>query len=446
MDNDAMIQALRRRSELQSEANKARSQANAFAGAFPRPQFSTQSQGYSGNIGGSSFQVPGQVSVNWGDIIGKGASNFLSARASKKASEAEAEEDSISQEFMMSTLGSDEQAMKLYSLAQAGMPGASEALAKHIAPKKEALAGLVQGISSGMVSPEMLKELAPRYGVDPAVAERAGAYATQQAEMKEQRKSQTKRDDMLFKFGLQKQLKGIPQARAPGSGRKSREITTSTGQVFEVDGEPVHSYDLTPGQKQIQAKQIADADATIKSLESQVAKFPDVWAEISKPGALGPQQAVVQSLMDSGIPFVQDLARRAQSPGSMAMADFVNAKVLENMKALGGNDSNEELKRMMKVVPDSISNPDTARHMLKRFDAWNKANLEFANKVQQDRQTGMTFAPNYKKPSWKDIYRKYSSGVTENYQPQDTGSLPVSPDMRPKTRKSFDDIFNEVNQ
>lgn len=188
-----IIGSLRRQDQLRAESERQRRLSDQYSNVVGRPQFATVTGGGSGSIGGSSFQMPQQVNINWGDILGKGVGNYLSARADKKASEADTEATDLSRQFMESTLSSDPQAAKLYGLAQAGMPGAAQALASHIAPKKEALAGFTQLVASGNASPDLLEELSSRYGVDPQIAKAAGEFATR----RQQEKSQAGYDQKL---------------------------------------------------------------------------------------------------------------------------------------------------------------------------------------------------------------------------------------------------------
>lgn len=441
MDTQQMVNALRRRKELADEAAAARTQADAFVGAFPRPQFTTQTQPVSGSIGGVSFQTPGETTINYGDIIGKGLSNYLGARANKKEREVKSELESLNQDFMNSTLENDPQAMKLYSLAQAGLPGADKALAQHLAPKKQALAGFTQAATSGMASPELLAEISTQYGIDPEIAKRAGEYAVQQKIKEEERKSQGKRQDEMFKFGLRAQLKGMPSGGSMSGSKAGKEITTAGGGVYEIDGVPTEPIKLTAGERQQRAKMMNNMDDIIMKGEQQIAKFPDVWAAASKPGGLGRGQQVAQALADSNIPLVSGIGAAARSKDAALLHDYANSEVLSRMGQLGGNDSNEELRRMQASVPNAMQSPETMRALLKRFDAWQKKTMGIIKQKRSDVQTGKYFDP---RAGFNDPRNAAGPALEENYNPQQSGSPAVSPDMLPKKRKSFDEIMKEV--
>lgn len=440
MDNQAIIDALRRQNQLKSEAANSQARADAFGTAFPRPQYTTQTSGYGGSIGGSSFQVPPQVNINYGDIIGKGLSNFFGARAQRDSNRAEAEAESINQEFMMSTLESDPEAQKLYGLAQAGMPGAAKALAEHIEPKKEALAGFMQANSQGTMDPDLAAEVAPQYGIDPDLARKAATYARQQKEAQAARKMSDAKELIDYRTGKSAFLKGIPSASS-GRSRAGKEITLANGGVAEVDGDV--PYGLTPGQKQNQAKNLTALDDVIMKGEAQIAKFPDVWEAASKPGGIGKGQQLSQFLSESNSPLISAIGMATRSKDAALLHDYANSEVLSRMGQLGGNDSNEELRRMQASVPNALQNPETMKALLKRFDAWQKKTMEIVKRKRQDMQTGRYYAPDYKPLDPRNFK---APELEESYNPQQSGSPAVSPDSAPKKRKSFDEIMNEVNQ
>lgn len=441
MDTNSMIEALQRRRSAQARADQAQSQADMVGGAFKNPQFVVGGGSSQGSIGGTSFQIPEIKEINYGDILGAGASSFLGARADKMRRESDRELDDINDQFMSSTLENDPEAAKLYGLAQAGMPGAAQALAKHLSPKKEALAGFVQAVTSGNASPELLASISDRYGIDPQIASRAGEYAVAQAQAKADRKMNDAKELIDYRTGKQAYLKGVPSA---GTGRKSggsKEMTLANGDVVEVDGEPVQPYDLSPGQKQNQAKNLNALDDLIQKAEIQVSKFPEVWEAAGKPGGLGKGQQFSQFLSDSNIAPLSALGMATRSPESALLHDYSNSEVLARMAQLGGNDSNEELRRMQASVPNALQNPETMRVLLKRFDQWTRKNLEIAKKRRQAFQTGQYYSPTFKPTDSKSVQVPDSLKPFTPVKDTKKDSQPVK-----KERRSFDDIFNEVNQ
>lgn len=437
MDNNELALTLRRRNALKAEADVARQQQQAYGSVLPRPQFSVQNQGYSGNIGGSSFQVPGETQINWGDIIGKGVSNYMSAKAGKTATDRETELAQLNQDFMASTLRDDPKSMQLYSLSQAGLPGADKALAQHLAPKKEALAGFTQLAASGNASPELLGELATRYNIDPEIAKRAGEYARQSKIEDEERKAGARRSELDYRYD---RMEGLKSMAGGSRSRGGKEVTGANGEVYEIDGTPVEAAPMTNGERQQRAKMLNSMDDIIMKGEGQIAKFPDVWEAVSKPGGLGKGQQVAQAMADSNIPFVSGLGMAARSKDAALLHDYSNNETLARMGQLGGNDSNEELRRMQASVPNAMQNPDTMRALLKRFDAWQKKTMAIIKQKRSDVQTGKYFDPRAK---FNDPHNVPAPALEDNYSPQNSGSQAPSPDMRKKPAVPIDDWLDQ---
>ncbi len=185
MDQNAMLaELLRRRNAANKQSQLSAGNAQMWGSNFQNPQFQQTIRGANGQ--------PDVVQANWGDILGKGISNYMGAKERKQAINSKEEVNQINNEFMQTTLQSDPQATKLYGAVQAGVPGAGQALSAHLAPKKEAMAGLVQGVTSGMMEPDMAAQLAPQYGLDPNTVRRAAVYAAQKKQEAESSKFASK--------------------------------------------------------------------------------------------------------------------------------------------------------------------------------------------------------------------------------------------------------------
>jgi hypothetical protein len=170
MDQNAMLaELLRRRNAASKQAELSAGNAQQYGSMFQNPQFQQTIRGSNGN--------PDMVQANWGDILGKGISNYMGAKERKQAIDSKQQVNEINNEFMQTTLRDDPQATKLYGAVQAGVPGAGQALSAHLAPKKQAMAVAVQAITSGMLDPEMAYQMAPQYGLDPNVMRKAAEYA-----------------------------------------------------------------------------------------------------------------------------------------------------------------------------------------------------------------------------------------------------------------------------
>lgn len=193
MANNALLDQLRRRNQLGSEIAGLRDQQELYGQALPQGSSPVIGvPGYSTNIGGQTAQMPGQVEINYGDIIGRGVANYLSAKAGKEARSKEDMARELDQDFMMSTLNGDETAQKLFAGAQAGIPGMGQALAQHLAPKKESMGAFLQYLQSEQPDGDVAAQVASRYGVDPELARKAAdaqrVYGAAKAGEKDQAK------------------------------------------------------------------------------------------------------------------------------------------------------------------------------------------------------------------------------------------------------------------
>lgn len=176
MDQNAQFaELLRRKQAAAKQAQMSAGNAEMWNGLIGQPQFTQTVRG--------GRDQPDQVIVNWGDILGKGVSNYMGAKERKKSLDSTEEVQSINNQFMQSTLANDPQASKLYTAVQAGLPGADKALSDHLAPKKQSLAILTQYIASGG-DPEMVSQLAEQMGVDPNIARKAAEYQIKTQEEK----------------------------------------------------------------------------------------------------------------------------------------------------------------------------------------------------------------------------------------------------------------------
>ena len=227
MANQMLIDQLRQRNALQTQAADASAQSQTWANAMPegsQPLIGTA--GFTTNINGQQAQMPGIQQVNYGDIIGRGVSNYMAAKKGKEARSKEQAAKDLDQQFMASSLEGDETAQRLYAGANAGIPGMAQALTQHLAPKKEAMGAFLQYIQSENPDPELAAQVAPKYGVDPALASKAAdanrVYGAAKNEAKAQekldllnQKQQGQTDLQLLKGEQAANLQAVKAAAAP---------------------------------------------------------------------------------------------------------------------------------------------------------------------------------------------------------------------------------------
>lgn len=236
MNNQMLIDQLRQKNQLDQQAAQARQQQQTYAGAMPeQPQPLVGTPGFQTNINGHQAEMPGIQQVNYGDIIGRGVANYMTAKAGKEAMTKEQASKDLSQQFMMNSLDGDETAQKLFAGAKAGIPGMDKALAQHLAPKKEAMGAFLQYLQSDHPDPEMAAQVAGKYGVDPNLARNAATANLQFGEKKQAdaqsnkvdlltQKNQQQTDLQLLKGEQQGNLAAVKAAAAPARETESSKL------------------------------------------------------------------------------------------------------------------------------------------------------------------------------------------------------------------------------
>lgn len=425
---DSLVDKLRRKNQLQAEAARARTQQEAYQGAFQDPQFTVGGGSTRGNIGGSQFEIPAPVAVNYGDIIGKGLTNFMAARKGKEASEKEAEAQAMNAEFMQGVIGNDPQAQKLFMAAQAGLPGADKALADHIAPKKQSMAVFMQAVTSGNLDPGMAREVAPQFGIDPEMGAKAADYAF--------RKKQEAED---MKFGRQRELRGMSidaaydrqtrqlEARQPKTGSR-----VSIGDGLTEPNDAVQA-DLTPGQKQLLAKETIALDKEIGAASLQKTKYSDLRGRLeSNKENFGGKQKVAKVLTEFENPILGAIGKQMRNKDMADLEEFVMGETITRMQALGGNDSNEELRRMQASLPSALNNRDTALHLMDQMEKWKEVTMEAAKMRLEALRSGATLQPGT--ASMDEFYAKAKKKLGWDGPNVGAGNAP---------KKSIDDWLDE---
>ena len=348
------------------EADLQRQQAGRFQGI-------AQQANTSGVVGGgnvSGMQGMSQATpqaIDWGGIIQGAAGNYLAARKEKEASQSSQEAEELNRQFMMETIGQDQEAQRLLQMAQAGIPGAEQALADRVAPKKEAMGAFLQYIQTGNADPAMAAELAPRYGLSPEIGMQAATSFRQNmmdaSERDFQQKAALKQQD----FSQRVALKGIPQAKAMAVGPNGEYIPTEGGGMEPNTAQP--GANLTPGQLQIRDRQLIEWDKERATIESQMGKYEQLRPIVSE--AFGPTQKISEILTNAADRLPMGLGAPVGAAGAVMrneanalLKDYVNSEVLKRMAALGGNDSNEELRRMTASLPSAEQDANVAMALM----------------------------------------------------------------------------------
>lgn len=311
-------------------------------------------QGLQGQFGPTTTQGPIQH-IDWGNILGRGASAYMAAKEGKTAEVAEDKSDAIQREFFNSIMQGDEQGSRLIQMAQMEVPGADRALGEYLNPKKEALAGMIQGLTSGALSPEMAAELAPRYGLSPQVASTAAEYARQRQEEAMSREEDLKKE--LTTLGVQGRLDAAQiaaDAKLAGKG-------------------PEH---VPAGSVNQRNKRMFELEDQIQNLSATDYKFDDLEKRLgADESAFSTNWALTKALDNFDNPAAQAIAKRLMSPLQVELENVVMDETLNQLARLSGAVSNYEMQQIKAGLPNALQNKEAAMALIKRLNQWRKTSI-----------------------------------------------------------------------
>ena len=390
-----------------------------------------------GMVGGMRGGQVAPEAINWGSIIQSGVGNYQAAKSNAQAEKAEIEADELSQAFMADTFKNDPESFRLMQMAQAGVPGAEQALAERVNPKKEALGAFLQHLQYGVADEALVAELAPRYGVSPELASTAVATARKRQEEQEAAERAQGLEDYERKMQIQARYRPPSAASTRAAGEISFE------EYMAMSPEQREAYDkykgrrgsstegnLTPGELQIRGRALKEAEENHAKMQSTRHKFEALNDSLSKnPDAFNNTQRVAQWAAESELPVLSSLGTYMRSPEMSQLEQAVNDEVLARMAQLGGNDSNEELRRMRASLPQALNNKEAAKVLLRDMEEFSKT-LEKAMELRRrDLQSGDYFQRDAEPKDYYAMARSSRKDVTT--VPTATSPDPVN---KPKIR------------
>ena len=362
----------------------------------------------SGVVGGQGYGgQPAPALIDWGGIIKSAAGNYLAAKSEKDSAQASSEAEELNRQFMAETLGNDPEAQRFLQMAQAGIPGADQALADRVAPKKEAMGAFLQHLQTGNADPEFAAAIAERYGISPELASKAAASYRQNMLATSEQDFQQRAALSRQGFEQSAALRGIPQAKAAAvtMGPNGEYIPTEGGGMEPNTAQP--GANLTPGQLQIRDRQLIEWDKERAQLQSQMAKYEQLRPMVAD--AFGPTQKISEILTNAADRLPMGLGAPVGAAGAVLrneantmLKDYINSEVLQRMAALGGNDSNEELRRMTSSLPSAEQSAEVAMALM---DALNRYQT-IGHRVLQKRTDILATEGAAGLASRKELYRE----------------------------------------
>lgn len=366
------------------------------------------------NDAGSFVTQPGQIQqmggmvapapqvIDWGNIVQRGVGNYMAGKTDKAADEAELQAAELNQQFMRDAIGEDPEAQRLLQMAQAGVPGADKALADKVAPKRQPLATFTQFVAQ---NPDLDDASAAAFGAEVGISEamalgivkaaRAGTLRTEKLGLaKEQRtlEGQLLRDEnrLTLAAQLRPQLGARPGGPAAG---------------------------LSPGERQLRGKLMAEADKELQSIGSTSGKYEQVRSTIERDNAFGVTSKTAEFLGESPIRILSAIGKSMQSEGQLRLKDYVTGEVLKKMQMLGGNDSNEELNRITASLPSAMNNRQAAMAMLDSLHEWEETNRLAIKLRRDDIQSGKWFEAEPSRDEYYQMAKQMRAGQRGNPQP-----------------------------
>lgn len=345
-------------------------------------------QGLLGQFGPDVTQGPVQ-NVDWGNIIGKGVSSYMAAKQGKEADVAEDTASQLQQEFFNSVTQGDEQGSRLVQMAQAGIPGADQALAQYLNPKKEALAGMIQGLTTGQLSPEIAAELAPRYGLSPNVASRAAQFAMERREAEMNAEFDQRKE--LATLGIQGRLDAAQisaEAKAAGKG-------------------PDHIPAGTVNQRN---KVMFELDDQIQNMQATNYKFDDLTKRVeADENSFSAKWGLTEALGQWDNPMAQFAAKRLMSPLQVELSNVIMDETLDKLARLSGAVSNYEMQQIKAGLPNALLNKEAAIAMMKQLNKWRTDSI---NALKLKRMYMKTYGFMDQSAEDVDFYSMAKNGVT----------------------------------
>lgn len=382
-----------------------------------------------GMVGGMRGAQATPEAINWGSIIQSGVGNYQAAKDTATASKMDKEADELSQAFMESTFKQDPESYRLMQMAQAGVPGAEQALAERVNPKKEAMGAFLQHIQSGMADPDMVGEIAQRYGVDPVLAKKAVETQQKRAAEKEAVERAQGLQDYEAKMQIQSRYRQTPTSAVRGD--------ISFQEYMAMSPEEQEAYNkfkgrkgagteggLTPGERNVRAKKVTETEEAAAKMASTRHKFEALNESLSNnQDAFNNTQRVAQWAAESELPILSSVGTYMRSPEMSQLEQAVNDEVLTRMAQLGGNDSNEELRRMRASLPQALNNPEAAKVLLRDMEEFSRTLEQAMELRRRDLQTGDYFREDFEPKNYYSEARRGRAGSTT--VPTATSPAPV---------------------
>jgi len=391
-----LAELLRKRKQLGATANTAAQQAQMY-----------------GNIGQQAtqrgFTTPAGANmpshVDWGSIIQAGLGNFMAMRKQKEAQTASDEGDEIGRLLAEDTFKNDPEGSRLMQMAQAGIPGAEQALGQYLTPKKEAMGALLQFMSSDAATPEMVREVAPRFNMNPDLAYAAALQRQERMARKAAEDKDWEREKLSIQHENAMDLKAFGNELSSTGGGGSSEIPKAVQYKLLT-----YKKDLSDDIGAISSAKNKMVSLYKKAFNSDKGFSESATAgQSAAPGSFGIANMLKEAVASVGGP-VGVMAQYTMNEFQTELKSVVNELTAHRMKMLSGPDSDRDFINMLNTLVNTSMNPAAAKNLMEKVILW-MDNEEVAGGIQMMDINSGEFA-RFDNPEVLDYREMARSGVT----------------------------------
>lgn len=365
---------------------------------------------------GATYDMPDIYQANIAGALGKVGGGYLAGRAGGKATEAETATEASRQAALEQVLGgtgmqsgtmTPQQAIQLQELGVEVDVG--DFLPK---AKTPASAGaILQGVQSGL-PPAIVQKLSRGEDLTPDEI-----MAVQKAqEEKYQREYQDKLNLKRTPSGTTTTPKPLTPEQQKGAltaqwlaATSPEEKAALKAQLDELKGltagaKPMSSHEMKAFDDVAKRKTAADEAASrLESMEQIFNAAPEQGGLYSLDQMAANALIDVSSGADGMLPAAVNLFGRAISnEATAAMQSLTTEAVISEMSKLGGNDSEQELRKMRQMYPDGIMPRESALELTRNLKTWRQV-TSLANQLELDARADGSY---YSAGSERNFYEK----------------------------------------
>ncbi len=328
--------------------------------------------------------APGEVYINWGNILSNAAQPWLKGWQEEKAAAAEDEATAARREALGRLTGKESPEQLLAAGEELGIPDLTKSALKKMVPEalnpaqraqsSTSKAGLLALYQMGELSPEEYEQAVTNIDAETA------------AEVKRNR------DDYVFE---QRNKTFAPSTRAPTAEETKFNLWqgANPGKNYNDYLASLSAGDRASATEQKRMYAIDDKLNTASNSLDRISNLQDIINDPTSNLFSTPQKAAGalnrfgESLGGGAGSVLQSVAAGLIDPDAMITKKEAIRLATQDLQMVGGNDSNYELSKMLEQYPDNAMSKESAIaliHGLYRVTAINRRALELESEALRD--------------------------------------------------------------